>query len=179
MKDWNVIITVFQDGFREALRALRKWGEVEHGHFHNVLAMKVDDPMALLAAIEEQIKVEPTLFDAISRVSPVMRSFEFHSAEEFKDKAKAAVLEWLPKLAGHSFHIRLHRRGFKHQLASPEAESYLGEALLKALTKEGLHGSICLSNPDVVIAIDTIDHRGGLAVFSRGDLAQHPLLRPD
>lgn len=179
MKDWNVIITVFQDGFREALRALRRWGEVEHGHFHNVLAMKVDDPMALLAAIEEQIKVEPALFDAISRVSPAMRSFEFHSAEEFKDKAKAAVLEWLPKLAGRSFHIRLHRRGFKHQLASPEAESRLGEALLDALAKQGTPGSISLCDPDVVISIETFDHRAGLAIFNREDLAHHPLLRPD
>ncbi len=179
MKEWNVVITVFQDGFRHALRALRKLGEVDHGHFHNVLGMKVDDPMALLQALEQQIALEPALFDAISRVAPAMRTFEFHSVEEFKEKAKAAVLGWAPTLAGRSFHVRLHRRGFKHELESPQAEKYLGEALLDALAKQGTPGSISLSDPDMVISIDTVDHRAGLAIFSREDLALHPLLRPD
>ncbi len=179
MKEWNIVITVFQDGFRCALRALRKLGEVDHGHYHNVLLMRVDDPMALLQAIEQQTVQEPALFDAISRVAPAMRTFEFHSAEEFKEKAKAAVLEWVPHLAGRSFHVRLHRRGFKHELESPEAEKYLGEALVDALAWQGTPGSISFSDPDVVISIDTIDQRAGLAVFTRADLAQHPLLRPD
>lgn len=179
MKEWNIIISVFQDGFRQALRALRKFGEVERGHFHNVLAMAVDDPMALLSAIEEQIKHEPALFDAIARVAPAMQTFEFHSAEEFKEKAKAATHEWLPRLAGRSFHVRLHRRGFKHQLETPDAEKYLGEVALAALAQRGTPGSISLSKPDFVIVIDTLDHRAGAAIFSREELAGHPLLRPD
>jgi tRNA(Ser,Leu) C12 N-acetylase TAN1 len=179
MKEWNVVITVFQDGFRRALRALQKLGEVDHGHYHNVLGMKVDDPMALLAAIEQQTALEPALFDAISRVAPVLRSFEFHSADEFKEKAKAAVLEWAPRLAGKCFHVRLHRRGFKHELESPEAEKYFGAALLDALAERGTPSSISLSDPDVIISIETIDHRAGLSIFSRDDLALHPLLRPD
>ena len=44
MKDWNVIITIFQDGFRCAIRALHKLGPVERSPYHNVLLMAVEDP---------------------------------------------------------------------------------------------------------------------------------------
>ena len=48
MKDWNVVISVYQDGFRRALRALREFGPVERSPYHNVLVMRVEDPTALL-----------------------------------------------------------------------------------------------------------------------------------
>ncbi len=179
MKEWNVVITVFQDGFRSALRALRQLGEVERGHYHNVLSMKVDDPMALLQAVEQKTVADPALFDAISRVAPAMHTLEFHSAEEFTEKAKSVVLEWIPQLAGRSFHVRLHRRGFIHELASPTAEKFLDEALLDALECRGTPGSISFSDPDAIISIDTIDERAGVAFFTREDLIRHPLLRPD
>lgn len=48
MKDWNVVVTVFQEGFRRVLRALEKLGPTERGSYHNVVVMKVDDSTALL-----------------------------------------------------------------------------------------------------------------------------------
>ena len=44
MKDWNVVVSIYQDGFKRALRALREFGPVEPSLYHNVLVMKVDDP---------------------------------------------------------------------------------------------------------------------------------------
>lgn len=52
MKDWNIIVTIYQESFRRALRALQDIGPTERGPYHNVLVMKVDDPMAVLEAIE-------------------------------------------------------------------------------------------------------------------------------
>jgi hypothetical protein len=46
VKDWNVVISVYQDGFRRALHALREFGPVERSPYHNVLVMKVEDPTA-------------------------------------------------------------------------------------------------------------------------------------
>jgi hypothetical protein len=43
VKDWNVVVTVYQDGFRPALQALQKLGPVERSPYHNLLVMKVDD----------------------------------------------------------------------------------------------------------------------------------------
>lgn len=59
MKDWNVIITVFQDGYRRAIRALHKLGPAERSPYHNVLLMPVEDPIALLEAIERQTETDP------------------------------------------------------------------------------------------------------------------------
>jgi hypothetical protein len=59
VKDWNVVVSIYQDGFRRALRALEALGPVERSPYYNVLAMKVDDPMALLEAIAREDRGEP------------------------------------------------------------------------------------------------------------------------
>ena len=179
MKDWNVISTIFQDGFRHAMRALHKLGPVERSPYHNVLLMAAEDPIALLDAIERRTEIDPALYDAISRMAPAERSFEFHSTEDFLAHAKQIAMEWLPHLAGRSFHVRLHRRGSKQSLRSPDAERNLGEALLEALKEAGTPATLSFSDPDFVIAIDTVDDRAGIGIWTREDLTRYHLLRPD
>lgn len=67
MKDWNVVISIYQDGFKRALHALHEFGPVERSPYYNVLMMKVEDPMALLDAVERRTEENPALYDAISR----------------------------------------------------------------------------------------------------------------
>jgi tRNA(Ser,Leu) C12 N-acetylase TAN1 len=179
VKDWNIVVTTYQEGFRRALRALQDIGPAERGPFHNVLVMKVDDPMAVLEAIERITEERPALYDAIARVAPAMRAFEFSSAETFKDNSKSIVLEWLPSLAGTSFHARLHRRGPKLELRTPDVERFLNDVIIEAAAKAGLPGSISFTDPDAVIVIDTVDDRAGIAIWTREDIARHRLLRPD
>ncbi len=179
MKDWNVVIRTYQDGFKRALRVLQELGLVERSPYHNVLVMRVDDSMATLEALERRAEEVPALYDAISRVSPAMQCFEFHSAQEFRDKARKVLIEWLPQLAGRSFHVRFHRRGPRDDLRTPEIERLLDDTLLDALIEAGTPGIVSFSDPDAVIAIETIDDRAGLALWSRDDLARHHLLRPD
>ena len=179
MKDWNLVVTIFQDGFRRALRALRALGAIERTPYHNVLAMKVDDPVKVLEAIESKTQESTALYDAISRVSPALYSFDFQSTEEFLEKAKTLLAEWSPRLAGRSFHVRLHRRGPKHDLGTQETEHSLNEVVLDATTRFGTPGKLSFTNPDAVIAIDTIDDRAGVALWTSDDLYRHRLLRPD
>jgi tRNA(Ser,Leu) C12 N-acetylase TAN1 len=179
MKSWNVIVSIYQDGFKRALHALRALGSVERSPYHNVLVMTVEDPIALLDAIEKLTKEKPALYDAISRVAPAMRSFEFQSAEEFLETTKSIILEWLPQLAGQSFHVRFHRRGSTHDLRTPDVERFIDDALLEALRGAGTPGAVSFSDPDAVIAIDTIDDRAGVGLWRRVDLTRHRLLRPD
>lgn len=179
MKDWNVVVSIYQHGFRRVLRALKEFGLAERSPYHNVLVMKVEDPMALLEAGERRTEESPALYDAISRVAPAIRTFDFQSAEVFRENAKSIMLEWLPRLTGRSFHVRLHRRGPKLDLRTPDAERFFNDAILDATTKAGLPGRISFTDPDVVIVIDTIDDRAGLAMWTREDLARHRLLRPD
>ena len=164
MKDWNVVISVYQDGFRRALRALKEFGPVERSPYHNVLLMRVEDPTALLDAIERGTEENTALYDAISRVAPAMRTVEFHSVEEFTERLKPILLEWLPRLTGSSFHVRLHRRGDRHDLRTPDAERLFDDLLLDATAAAGAPCKISFTDPDAVIAIDTVDDRAGIGL---------------
>ncbi len=177
MQDWNVVVTVHEEGYRQARRTLRQLGRVDWSPFHNVLLVKVDDPVALLASLEERANAEPSLDEAISRVAPAMAQFAFTSAEDFEEKAKAAALEWLPRLANKSFHVRLHHRG--SALVSPAEEQRIAEALLDRLEAAGTAAHITFDDPDAIIAIDTVDGRAGLGLWTRDDLNRYRFLRPD
>ena len=179
MKDWNVVVSVFQDGYSRALRALQKLGVAERSPYHNVLVMKVDDPAVMLEMIEKNTEENPALYDAISRVAPAMRYFDFLSEEEFVEKAKAVLREWLPRLAGRSFHVRLRRRGTKHELCTQDAERLFNDAIVDATTRTGMASTISFTDSDVVIEIDTVDNRAGLGLWTRDELARHHVLRPD
>lgn len=179
MNDWNVVITVYQDGYRRALRALRNYGAIEHSPYHNVLVMKVDDPLALLDDVERCTEEMPALYDAISRIAPAQHSFDFTSAAELNDKAANVVTGFMPQLAGKSFHVRIHRRGERHGISTPDIERRLDEVLLDALRRTGAPGRIAFDDPDAVITLDTIERRAGLSLWTRADLARHRLLRPD
>lgn len=179
MKDWNVIVSVYRDGFTRALHTLEKLGSVERSPYYNVIVMRVDDPISLLEAVEQQTEAIPALYDAISRVAPAMRRFEFQSAGEFKEKAKSILQEWSVRLAGRSFHARLHRRGAHQELSSPEIEKFLDEEVLAGTSEVGTPARVSFTDPDLVIAIDTIDDQAAMAIWTRDDLARHRLLRPD
>ncbi len=179
MHDWNMVVCTYQEGFRGALRALRDLGRTERSPYHNVLLMKADDPLALLAAIEKKTEENTALYDAISRVAPVTRSFEFYSAEDFVEKARQIIAEWSASLVGRTFHVRLHRRGTKYELGTQDAEHLLNDIVLDATAKVGMPAKVSFTDPDAVISIDTVDNRAGLAVWTREDLARHRLLRPD
>ena len=179
VKDWNVIVSVYQGGYRRALRALTAFGRVERSPYHNVLVMRVEDPIALLTSVERRTEESPPLYDAISRIAPAIRTFEFHTAQEFKERVTPILLEWAPRLTGQAFHVRLHRRGARHDLSTQDLERFLDDALLDATSAAGMTGKISFTDPDAVIAIDTIDDRAGMALWMRDDLARHRLVRPD
>ena len=179
MKGWNVVVSVYQDGFRRALRALQKLGLAERSPYHNVLVMKVEDPIALLEAIEKRTEENPALYDAISWVAPATRDIDFLSEEEFVERAKSIMYEWSSNLAGRSFHVRLRRRGTKHNLGTQDAERLFNDAIVDATKQAATPSKISFTDPDVVIEIDTIDNRAGLAMWTREELARYHLLRPD
>lgn len=179
MKDWNVVVSVYQKGFRPAVRALEKLGPTERSPYHNVLLMRVDDPIALLDALDRRIEQSPPLYDAIARAAPAMRSFDFATGAEFRERAEAIVREWSPRLAGRTFHARLHRRGAHEALKTPELERFLDDTVLAATAAAGAPARLCFKDPDAVVVADTVDNRAGMALWTREDLARHRLLRPD
>jgi tRNA(Ser,Leu) C12 N-acetylase TAN1 len=179
VKDWNVVISLFQDGYRHARGLLRELGAVERSPYHNVLVMKADDPIGVLETIERMTEENPALYDAISRVAPAMRTFDFQSAEEFRERSNLILCEWSQGLAGRSFHVRLRRRGAHHQLKTPDIERFLDDAVLALTRQAGSPASMSFTDPDAMITVDTIDDRAGVGLWTREDLRHHRLLKPD
>ncbi|GAB4331700.1 MAG: hypothetical protein Kow0010_17280 [Dehalococcoidia bacterium] len=180
MEDWNTVVTVREDGAPRARKLLRPFGELEWTGYYNVLVMRVDDREALLEHLRQAIEQDPkVLAYDLSRVVPGEHCFSFQDAEEFEQKAAAAALQWLPLLGGKAFHVRLHRRGFKGRLSSPEEERFLDRILLAALDAEGTPGRMSFDDPDVIIVVEVISNRACLSAWTREQLRRYPFLRID
>ena len=174
--DWNVIVTLPEATFREARKFLRRWGEANHTGYFHVLTLTVDDGQTFLAEIGKAIEESPGILNLVSHVIPAQRTFDFASAAEFEAKARDIAVLWAPALAGKSFHVRLHRRGFKGKLSTPKEERFLDEALLDALDALGAPGRIAFTDPDAILQIETIDGRAGLSLWRREVLQRYPFL---
>ena len=107
---------------------------------------------------------------------PAQEVFDFGTAEYFEARARAIALTWVPALSGKSFHVRLHRRGFKGVLSTPREERFIDEALLTALQDAG---RISFTDPDAVIQIETIDGRAGMSLWTRDEMHRYPFLGAD
>ncbi|MGA7325317.1 MAG: hypothetical protein WBX25_12710, partial [Rhodomicrobium sp.] len=141
MKDWNVVITVNDsEGFRKARREFRRFGEVETTDYHNVLVLRVPSPPKFAEQFSAVTEADKSLLNYVSRVAPAAVAFDFLSSGEFRGKARSTVLGWLAALCGSSFHVRMHRRGFKSELASPSVEQFLSDTILSGSKERGCPG---------------------------------------
>ena len=182
MHDWNVVVTAHEKGYILTCELLEEigLGPFAYTDFFNVIVMKVPEPQELLAKVVEIHRQSPDLFTyGIARVAPAQHAFDFQTPEAFENKARDVVLAWLPALAGKSFHVRLHRRGFKGRLSTPKEERFLDEAVLSALQAAGTPGSLSFDDPDAIIQIETVGNRAGLSLWSREELARYPFLKVD
>lgn len=175
--DWNVVITVREPGFIRACELLERFGPISRTEFFNVLVMKVDDIHRIMETLREQISESPEILSYLARVVPVTHTFNFQTPEEFETKTKEIVLLWIPELAGKGFHVRMHRRGFKGRLSSPEEERFLDRVLLESLEKTKTPGRITFENPDAIVAVETLGQRAGLSLWTSKDLEKYPFLR--
>lgn len=171
--DWNVVVTVEEDGFRDALRFLQRWGAARRTSYYNVIALTVADRETFLAGFAAAVAEAPGILNVLSHVVPAQEIFDFATPEAFESEARRVALGWIPKLRGKGFHVRLHRRGFKGALSTPREERFLDEALLAALDGDG---RIDFTNPDAIIQIETIDGRAGMSLWTREDLRSWPFL---
>ncbi len=179
MREWNVVVTVFDGGYNRARHLLERLGEVGRSDFFNILVMQVMDTRQLMEALRDEIDRAPEISRFLARVVPVTRTFTFQSPGEFEEKARDAVTPWIPAISGKGFHVRMHRRGFKGRLSSMEEERFLDTYLLEALERAGTPGRITFSDPDIVIALETVGPRAGLSLWTREDLTRYPFLKLD
>lgn len=176
MIDWNVVVTV-QGSYTEALDVLRRFGDVSRTSFFNVLLLQVPNIEDFLDRFDEAVREAPTELSVLSRILPVTERFHFQSRDELESKAHQIALGWSASLAGKSFHVRMHRRGFKGRIHKTEQEQQLGAALLEHLEARGAPARLDFDDPDAVLAIETVGSEAGLSLWQRADLERHPSLR--
>ena len=180
MKDWNVVITVNDsEGFRRARREFQRFGDVAPTDYHNILVLRVPDVSKFVEHFSSITEADKSLLSCVSRVAPAGFAFDFATVEEFRSKARTIVLGWLAVLCGHSFHVRMHRRGLKSELPSPSVEQFLDEAVLSGARERCRPSRIYFSDPDYVIDVETVGNRACLTLWSRNDLRRLPFLRVD
>jgi tRNA(Ser,Leu) C12 N-acetylase TAN1 len=179
VQDWNVVVSVHDGHYRRACAVLGSLGEVAQTDYYNVLVMRVDDREDFLRRLAALVTGAPDFLEVVSRVMPASEVLTFQSATEFEARAKETVLTWLPCLAGRSFHVRMHRRGFKEQMSSHTEERFLDDALLHALGQAGTPGRIDFTDPDLIIDVETVGQRAGLSLWARDDLLRYPFLKVD
>ncbi len=177
--DWNVAVTFAEPTFGEARNLLAKWGKLRRTHFHNVSVISVADPVMFREEFAAAVDEAPGILNSVSHVTAFEQTFEFSDASDFQRQARATILEWVPRLARKSFHVRLHRRGLKSVISTPAEERLLDDALLEALVAAGTPGKICFDDPDAIVLIETVGNRAGLALHTRRDLAQKPFIAAD
>ncbi len=180
MRDWNVVATVHEGGYNKARTLLEKFGTVASTDFFNILVMRAgDDHFRFLEELQGAADHDPEAGRYLARIVPVVQTFNFQSPAEFDEKARLAVCAWLPTLANKVFHLRMHRRGFKGKLSSLDEERFLDTYLLEALETAGTPGRIAFTDPDAIIALETVGPRAGLSLWSREELQRFPLLHLD
>jgi tRNA(Ser,Leu) C12 N-acetylase TAN1 len=180
MHDWNVVVSVFEHGFRRARDLLETLGPVHKTDYFNVLVMKIEDSEGFLRTLKEWSDRDPEIFtQCISRAIPLTVLFGFQSPAEFEAKAREAATRWLPDLASARFHVRMHRRGFAGRLSSQNEERFLDEFLLTKLDEAGMPASIDFQDPDAILAVETVGQRAGLSLWTRDQLRAYPFLGLD
>jgi tRNA(Ser,Leu) C12 N-acetylase TAN1 len=177
MQEWNVVISVHEQGFKKAVDLFGEFGTVKRTEFFNVLLLRAGNVRSMLEALRERSERAPDSLAFLARVVPVTEAFTFNSAEEFEARTKEIVLQWVSHLANKSFHVRLRRRGFKGRIVSPEEERFLDEALLRVLEERGQPGRIEFDDADIVIAIETVGTWAGLSLWTREELEKYPFVR--
>lgn len=177
--EWNVLVTTRENGYRDARRALRRYGKVEATDFHNVLALQVDSREDFLHDFSSQFTSEPWLRDRISRVMPMESVFPYSSHDEFERNACEIAKKWAHRLEGKSFHVRMHRRGCKSWINSGEEERFTADCILEVLQRGSQSACVSFTDPDFIIDIDTLETRAGLSIWSRDDLKAYPFLNLD
>jgi tRNA(Ser,Leu) C12 N-acetylase TAN1 len=95
---------------------------------------------------------------------------------QFRAKARQVVLGLATRLGDKTFHVRIHRRGWKGVLRSTDGERSLAEAVIASTQQEGAPAHVSFEDPDAVILIDIVGNRAGVALWSRADRREHPLL---
>jgi tRNA(Ser,Leu) C12 N-acetylase TAN1 len=166
VQPWNVLATSFEGHRDQLLTALRRLGNFRGGGYRNILVGHVPEPAALLDAVRAALTTDRLLATSLAKVVPIEVTVRFDSEDAAAGLAPAAE-PFLDRLGGGSFFVRVERRGLKGKLVSPTVEREVADRVWRALEARGHVPRVAFTDPDHVLAIETLGENAGLALLSR------------
>jgi tRNA(Ser,Leu) C12 N-acetylase TAN1 len=179
MESWNLVATTAAGKYIQALKFMAPFGIVKTTSYNNVVMMHVHDTTKLMTLLAKEWQTQGGRLLLLKRVVPVSHTFTFGDRALFVRRAQEVTLDWVPRLTGHTFHVRIHRRGFKDQLSSVEEEQILTATIIDATGKAGNCAVVNIDDPDALIVIETIGSNAGMSLWFRKDLQRYPFLHSD
>jgi tRNA(Ser,Leu) C12 N-acetylase TAN1 len=173
--DWNVLATSVEGARPMLLAGLRRHGAFRGGGYRNVAIGRVADTPAFLTALRDDVAHNPVLAAALARVLPIDRTLELAERDPLAS-LETAVAALGTRVDG-SFFVRLERRGLRGTLHSSDVERALGASLWRAIEAEGRTPRVTFDDPDVVVAIETLGSRVGIALIDRALRQAYPFVR--
>jgi len=179
MIDWNVIVTVKEHTFEDACVYLERFGRVSSTDYYNVLAMEVAEIAEFLENLRKDLEEQTDVASLLSHVIPVSEKVDFETPSEFERKAGDILKKWAPEIKGKTFHVRVHRRGFRSKMSSEEEERLLGGQIYDTLQEAGAECEVDFDDPDAIVAVEILGKEAGLSLWTREDLDKYPFLGLD
>ena len=174
---WNLLVTSHEGLREELLGALRPQVRFRRGGFPNVLVATVADPHEFLDVLRDASASSGTVRAALAKALPIDRTVRFPDPSTFLDAITATLSPLCDRLAGKTFFVRLHRRGFRGLIDSTRIEGEIGAWLVETLRTRGHDPHVRFQDPDVIVAIETLRDEAGIALLPRELREKHPFTR--
>lgn len=177
MWPFNIVATMAGSGrYRHMLEDLAPFGEFRRTEFQGVALGQVADPLTLLETIRRERERKFYAFQDLGRIIPVECSFVFE-VDGFTDQLKEIFSAFFERLCGKSFFVLLERRGHQGEIISPQLERQMDAFILGGLENKGSTGRIDFSDPDVIVAVETVGDRFGVGLITRELMTRYSFVR--
>jgi len=181
MEGWNIVITVIPgpDNEPRLLHGLRRLGAFRRSHFKDVLiGHHPMDVAGFLSALKQAREADEAWVRPLARVIPVEHIFRFTAdtlAQQFKQWAASVVSRMT---GGSCFHVRLERRGMEGLVDTPRVEREVADQVFARAEELGKPLSVSFSDPDYIIAAETLGDECGVALLDRELRHRFPFVQP-
>lgn len=176
MDDWNLLATSVEGARPVLLARLRRYGPFRGAGYRNVAIGRIDDVAAFFATLRDDLARDTILAAALARILPIAHTFRLDDSDPV-ESLESALVALHPRMAGRSFFVRLERRGLHGTLHSSAVERTLGATLWRLDEAAGHQPRVTFTDPDVIVAIETLGDRAGIALIDRPLREAYPFVR--
>jgi len=174
--DWNVVATSRGGHEYALLSAIGDLGWFESSSAKDVIVGLVDDRAEFLEKLSERLGHDDRIPASLGHVMPVARTVLLEGDPATKP-LEDAVAELAGEIGGRSYHVRVDVHGHKGVIHGHHVELLLADVLWDALCRAGHAPRVVFDDPDVVVQVEVLGDRAGVAIVDRRMRERFPFLR--